>query len=113
MDKPISFFCGKIPHVESRLEEALEFTSLFDDDDKYYAAIVFEERLELKITKADPFILNFLLPKDVYENKFPLYNLTVKENEEFFIASAEKLESLKKLCQQFGFKYDDQSGSSV
>jgi len=114
MEKSVPFFCGKIPHLSVRLQETADFTSMFMEEDKYYAAIVFEEKLKLRILKlTDPFLMECLVDSHVYTATDPLYNLVVDENPEFYIISAEKLSTIVDFCEQLGFEYDDQSGSSL
>lgn len=113
--QPLSFYTGEpSPIVEKEREQFLSFLNwFFDAEDKYYAITVFEERLTLLITKSDWGELEYLTYK-VYNSQKPVYNLSVKANQDFFIETAEDLDALKDICKTFGFKYElDDSGSKM
>lgn len=102
---PLAKYTGKIHRINVTAEEAKEFTSLFEDEDKYYAAIIFEEKPKLLISK---FVDSSIAPYyvGVYKNPELLYNLSVADNREFFVNSAEKLDVLIDFCKRMGFEYE-------
>lgn len=105
MMNPLAFFAGKIPRLSVNLKQTLEFTDLFEDEDKYYAAIIFEEKPKLIISKFENSSIAPYL-SDVYKNPELLYNLTVFDNREFYVNSGESLDVLIDFCKTMGFKYE-------
>lgn len=108
-EKSFSFDDGV---YQNTLANVNDFVSMFDEADKYYAAIVFVERLPLTITKIDEVTIQFL-KSEFIDDINELFSLVVSENKDFFIMSAEKLDIIKQFCDDFGFQYDDQSRSSM
>lgn len=81
------------------------FIGLFDEDDRYYAINLFEEKPLLVISKADP--MQFGIPSfDVYSGAKTVYNLSVRDDREFFVETCSQLDYLKELCTFFGFDYE-------
>jgi len=111
--KPINFYVGDTSLFLDKEEKKclsgksklLDFLSMFtEDNDRYYAISVFEERLPLVIKKSDPKEFRFF-NFYIYDSNKPLYNLFVRDDREFFIETMAPLERLKEMCQYFGFDY--------
>ena len=119
--KPMSFYIGDPrPFLyEQRLGKAgnallFEFLEFFETpEDKYYAANLFEEKNKLVISKATEEDFKFYL-FGVYNPEIAVYNLSVKDDREFFIDSLRELSYLKNICRYFGFEYElDETGCEM
>lgn len=107
--QPMSFFIG-CPKLfleeQSANQRFLTFIDYFDnEDDRYYAANVFDEKCTLVIKKACIEDFEFFL-FGIYNPKYPVYNLFVKDDPEFFIDTLAPLEHLIDLCKYFGMDYE-------
>lgn len=113
--RSVSFYIGDhIPEIEAEKKNFVKFLEWFyEPEDKYYAITLFEEKPILLISKCDWRELEYLTYK-VYNSGKPVYNLSVKANQDFFIETAEDLDVLKEICKTFGFRYElDDSGSKL
>ena len=82
-----------------------DFVDLFDDeDDKYYAVMLFEEKFPLVIKRAtkDDHVISGM----VYKKSKVVYNLFVRDDPDFYVERLCELEYLKEICNFFGFDYE-------
>lgn len=86
-----------------------EFVAMFDNvDDKYYATVLFEDKLKLSISKVTPEYFS-LFGFSCSKSQKMYYNLSVKDDQEFFIATFGLLDELIAICKYYGFDYEYQN----